>query len=68
MFLANFSPMVEKCLQNSLVIVAGSYLGTPFTFIAVMLLQLFGRLFSISCINFQSFRLSCLYSLHFSLK
>ena len=34
--LAKVSPMLEKCLQSSPVIVAGSYLGTPSLFMALM--------------------------------
>ena len=52
--LANVSPVLEKCLQNSLVMVAGSYLGTPSMLIALILSPLLGVLFSISCISFQS--------------
>ena len=65
---ANDSPTVEKCLQNLVVIVTGSYLGTPSLFIALILSPLLGVLFRIVCINFQSLQLFCLYSLYFSLK
>ena len=33
---AKVSPMLEKCLHSSLVIVAGSYLGTPSLFMALI--------------------------------
>ena len=51
--LANVSPMLEKCLQNSLVMVAGSYLGTPSMLIALILSPLLELLFSFACISFQ---------------
>ena len=34
--LAKVSPMLEKCLHNSLVIVVGLYLGTPSLLMALM--------------------------------